>query len=113
MNICKLFSKITESKKGPLFKDIIGYNDIKRLFRMGLDSDDQSHTLLSGPPASAKTMFLESLRKLKSSYFSSCPCSVNTTALPTSVELELELELELICNFSNLISQWSLIKRQD
>src|SRR6266496_4566946 len=69
MNICKLFSKITESKTDPLFKAIIGYNDVKRLFRMGLDSDEQSHILLSGPPASAKTMFLESLNKLKSSYF--------------------------------------------
>jgi Holliday junction DNA helicase RuvB len=36
---------------------------------MALDSDEQSHILLSGPPASAKTMFLESLSKLKSSYF--------------------------------------------
>ncbi len=36
---------------------------------MGLDSDEQSHILLSGPPASAKTMFLESLSKLRSSYF--------------------------------------------
>ena len=36
---------------------------------MGLDSDEQSHILLSGPPASAKTMFLESLSKLKSSFF--------------------------------------------
>ena len=35
---------------------------------MALDSDEQSHILLSGPPASAKTMFLESLSKLKSSY---------------------------------------------
>jgi MoxR-like ATPase len=69
MNICKLFSKITESKRSGLFNDIIGYNDVKRLFRMGLDSDEQSHILLSGPPASAKTMFLESLSKLKSSYF--------------------------------------------
>ena len=69
MNICKLLSKITESKTSPLFNDIIGYNDVKRLFRMALDSDEQSHILLSGPPASAKTMFLESLIKLKSSYF--------------------------------------------
>jgi MoxR-like ATPase len=68
MNFCKLFSKIIESKTSPLFKDIIGYNDVKRLFRMALDSDEQSHILLSGPPTSAKTMFLESLRKLKSSY---------------------------------------------
>jgi MoxR-like ATPase len=36
---------------------------------LALDSDEQSHILLSGPPASAKTMFLESLNKLKGSYF--------------------------------------------
>jgi Holliday junction DNA helicase RuvB len=60
MNICKLISKVTESETSALFNDIIGYNDVKRIFRMGLDSDEQSHILLSGPPASAKTMFLES-----------------------------------------------------
>jgi holliday junction DNA helicase RuvB len=69
MNFCKLFLKITEHKTSPHFNDILGYNDVKRLFRMGLDSDEQSHILLSGPPASAKTMFLESLSKLKSSFF--------------------------------------------
>jgi Holliday junction DNA helicase RuvB len=36
---------------------------------MALNSDEKVSILLSGPPASAKTMFLESLRKLKSSYF--------------------------------------------
>jgi len=65
MNICKLFSKITENKTDSLFTEIIGYNDVKRLVRMALDSDEQSHILLSGPPASAKTMFLESSMKLK------------------------------------------------
>jgi DNA replicative helicase MCM subunit Mcm2 (Cdc46/Mcm family) len=69
MNICKLFSKITDSKPSALFNHIIGYNNTKRLFRMGLDSDEQVSILLSGPPASAKTMFLESVRKLKASYF--------------------------------------------
>jgi holliday junction DNA helicase RuvB len=69
MNICKLFSKITESRTSPLFKDIIGYNEVKRLVRMALDSNEQVSVLLSGPPASAKTMFLESLSKLKSSHF--------------------------------------------
>jgi hypothetical protein len=90
MNICKLFSKITETKTSPLFNDIIGYNDvkiemdicrlfskkreykieglfddiigydnIKRLFSMALNSDEQVSILLSGPPASAKTMFLD------------------------------------------------------
>ena len=69
MNICKLFSKVTESKASTLFNYIIGYNDVKRLVMLALDSDEQSHILLSGPPASAKTMFLESLIKLKKSYF--------------------------------------------
>jgi MoxR-like ATPase len=69
MNICKLFSKITENKTSPLFKDIMGYNNVKRLFNMALESNEQVSILLSGPPASAKTMFLESLSKLKSSYF--------------------------------------------
>jgi predicted ATPase with chaperone activity len=69
MNICKLFSKITESRTSPLFKDIIGYNNVKRLFNMALESNEQVSILLSGPPASAKIMFLESLSKLKSSYF--------------------------------------------
>jgi Holliday junction DNA helicase RuvB len=69
MNIYKLFSKKRESKTEDLFDDIIGYNNIKRLFRLVLDSHEETHILLSGPPASAKTMFLESLRELKSSYF--------------------------------------------
>ena len=69
MNICKLFSKKRESRNEEIFSDIIGYNNVKRLFSMTLDSDEQVSILLSGPPASAKTMFLESLRKLKSSYF--------------------------------------------
>jgi MoxR-like ATPase len=65
MNICKLFSKKRERRTEEIFNDIIGYNNIKRLFRLALDSDEETHILLSGPPASAKTMFLESLRKLK------------------------------------------------
>jgi hypothetical protein len=70
LNISKLFNKLAaHTKLDELFEGIIGYDNIKRLFRMGLDSDEQSHILLSGPPASAKTMFLESLRKLKGSYF--------------------------------------------
>ena len=69
MNICKLFSRNRESKTEALFDNIIDYNNIKRLFSMALDSEEQVSILLSGPPASAKTMFLESLNKLKSSYF--------------------------------------------
>jgi hypothetical protein len=41
MNICKLFSKVTESKASALFNHIIDYDNIKRLFRMGLDSESK------------------------------------------------------------------------
>ena len=59
MNLRKmLFSKITETDYNGLFDDIIGYDDIKRLFRMALHADSAIHILLVGRPASAKTMFL-------------------------------------------------------
>jgi len=71
MNFCKLFSsKLTKTCDDQLFEDIIGYDHIKRLFRMALESESTIHVLLTGPPASAKTMFLTSImRKLKNSYF--------------------------------------------
>ena len=55
-----------------LFENIYGYDDIKRLFRMALESDHRCSILLTGPPASAKTLFLQSLMKLKSSHFIDC-----------------------------------------
>jgi hypothetical protein len=48
-----------------LFDDIYGYDNIKRLFRMALDTTiHPTFILLSGPPASAKTLFLQSLIKV-------------------------------------------------
>lgn len=69
MNFCKmLFSKITKDDRQ--FEEIIGYDHVKRLFRMDLDSDSAIHVLLVGPPTSAKTMFLKSLTlQVKNSYF--------------------------------------------
>jgi hypothetical protein len=64
-----LFSKILKTDHDYLFGDIIGYDHIKRLFRMALNADCAIHVLLVGPPASAKTMFLTSLMQLKNSYF--------------------------------------------
>jgi MoxR-like ATPase len=65
-----LFSKILKTDHSSLFGDVIGYDHIKRLFKLALDSDSVVHILLVGPPASAKTMFLTSLmHHLKSSYF--------------------------------------------
>jgi holliday junction DNA helicase RuvB len=67
MKVCNLFSKLIGPHGNALFEDIVGYDYIKRLFRMALDSS--IHTLMVGPPATAKTMFLTSLRQLKNSYF--------------------------------------------
>ena len=49
------------------FDKIIGCEDIKRLFRMALDSAEPVHILLSGASASAKTLFLQALMTLKDS----------------------------------------------
>ena len=55
-----------------LFGKIYGYDDVKRLFRMTLESNHSCPVLLTGPPASAKTLFLQSLMKLKDSHFIDC-----------------------------------------
>jgi Holliday junction DNA helicase RuvB len=62
-------SVIREDK---LFADIYGCDDIKKLFRMALESSHTCSILLTGPPASAKTLFLQSLMKLKDSHFIDC-----------------------------------------
>ena len=70
MNFQRLIGLLSKSQDDGLFQDIVGYNDIKRLFRMALKSDSATHILLTGPPASAKTMFLTSLlRHLNNAYF--------------------------------------------
>jgi Holliday junction resolvasome RuvABC ATP-dependent DNA helicase subunit len=70
MNFCDLFHKLISTRSKELFDKIIGYDHIKRLFRMALESDSAIHILLTGAPASAKTMFLISLmQQLKNSYF--------------------------------------------
>jgi holliday junction DNA helicase RuvB len=55
-----------------LFENIYGYDDVKRLFRMSLESNHECSIILTGPPASAKTLFLQSLMKLKDSHFIDC-----------------------------------------
>ncbi len=53
----------------PLFDSIVGYEDVKRLFKMSLSSDNPVHILLVGPPASAKTLFMLECMKMERSYF--------------------------------------------
>jgi Holliday junction DNA helicase RuvB len=64
-------SQPTEQKadRGEMFDGIIGYDDVKRLFKMSLSSDKPVHILLVGPPASAKTLFMLECMKLERSYF--------------------------------------------
>jgi hypothetical protein len=40
-----------------LFENIYGYDDVKRLFRLALESSHNCSILLTGPPASAKSSF--------------------------------------------------------
>ena len=69
--ISMLFSPQVK-REDKFFADIYGYDNIKKLFRMALESNHTCSILLTGPPASAKTLFLQSLMKLKDSYFIDC-----------------------------------------
>jgi Holliday junction DNA helicase RuvB len=59
-------------REDKLSADIYGYDNIKKLFRMALGSNHTCSILLTGPPASAKTLFLQALMKLKDSHFIDC-----------------------------------------
>src|ERR687898_453978 len=50
-----------DSNKTEIFNDIVGYDDIKKLFLMSINSEEPIHIALAGPPASAKTIFMKSL----------------------------------------------------
>ena len=53
-------------------ENIYDNDNVKRPFGMALESDHSCHVLLTGPPASAKTLFLQSFMKLKDSHFIDC-----------------------------------------
>jgi len=50
-------------QKQKLFDDVIGYDDLKELLAKCLVVKDSCNVLLSGPPASSKTIFLMSIQK--------------------------------------------------
>jgi predicted ATPase with chaperone activity len=58
MNFHKMFAKLVIERKpnDRPFDEILGCENITRLFRMALNSAEPVHILLSGPPASAKTL---------------------------------------------------------
>ena len=55
--------------KHDLFDSIVGFYDIKYLFKMAIQSERPVHLLLCGPPASAKSLFMRSLTRLDRSYY--------------------------------------------
>ena len=52
-----------------LFRPIVGYDDIKELFKKSIVSEKPTHILLVGPPASAKTLFLLECSRLRDAEF--------------------------------------------
>jgi Holliday junction DNA helicase RuvB len=67
-----IFTQNHHRQNKRIFENIYGYDNIKRLFRMALETVHTTSILLSGPPASAKTLFLQCLMKLHNSYFIDC-----------------------------------------
>jgi replication-associated recombination protein RarA len=60
----------TKTEDEELFDSIIGYGDIKKLFMRCIQSNEPMHIILDGAPASAKSMFLLSMKdRLEHTYF--------------------------------------------
>ncbi|HEX5978604.1 MAG TPA: AAA family ATPase [Nitrososphaeraceae archaeon] len=60
---------IIRNTKQCLFDDIIGYEDVKDIFKRAIKTERPVHLLLCGPPASAKSLFMRSLTHLERSYY--------------------------------------------
>jgi Holliday junction DNA helicase RuvB len=62
--------ELTDRLEEFLFESVVGYSDIKKLLMRSILSKEQIHILLTGPPATSKTVFLLELSKeLSDSYF--------------------------------------------
>jgi Holliday junction DNA helicase RuvB len=55
--------------KHNLFDDIVGFEDVKDLFKMAIQAERPVHLLLCGPPSSGKSLFMSSLNRLERSYY--------------------------------------------
>jgi MoxR-like ATPase len=55
--------------KHNLFDDIVGFEDVKDLFKMAIQAERPVHLLLCGPPSSGKSLFMSSLTRLERSYY--------------------------------------------
>jgi DNA replicative helicase MCM subunit Mcm2 (Cdc46/Mcm family) len=48
---------------------VIGFEDLKEIFQLSINANKPVHILLVGPPASAKSLFMNCLTKLERSYY--------------------------------------------
>jgi Holliday junction DNA helicase RuvB len=60
---------IIKNVKHSLFDDIVGFDDVKDLFKMAVQAERPVHLLLCGPPSSGKSLFISSLNRLERSYY--------------------------------------------
>lgn len=60
---------IVSNSYSNLFENIVGYDNIKKVFSFAISSQLPVHILLVGPPGSAKTLFLMECMNLQRSYF--------------------------------------------
>jgi replication-associated recombination protein RarA len=69
----RLLGKERDNPEEAIFRDIEGYNDIKKLMMRCIVSSEPTHVILDGPPASGKTIYLLSMEKeLDKAYFVDC-----------------------------------------
>jgi Holliday junction resolvasome RuvABC ATP-dependent DNA helicase subunit len=76
-NLFKKIDGVLGFERGPsvppeekFFSDVVGYPDIKKLLMRSIVSKEPVHILLTGPPASSKTVFLLEMQQgLDNSYF--------------------------------------------
>lgn len=77
-----------EPLNSELFGDIYGFEDIKELFLRAISSEKQISVLLVGPPACAKSLFMQELMKLDSSYYSLGSSSTKSGMVDALFELQ-------------------------
>ena len=61
---------------GDLLNLVVGHDNIKTIIQYAIEADKPVHLLLTGPPASSKTLFLMELARLPESYY----CLAQTTS---------------------------------
>jgi len=71
MNMRRIYYQPRRISRIPpnFMETIVGYDDVKYLFRRSITAREPTHILLAGPPASAKSVFLLECERLENSYY--------------------------------------------